>query len=412
MTSVRPAEPVAVVGTGVVAPGGLGVDELWRSLLAARSFAEPYVDPRLPPDARALVARVAGFDPTGQLSPVEVRRTDRTHQLAVAAARQALDEHTGELPPPERCAVVCGVGMGAATTYEQQHDDLTARGVRGMSPLAVPVLMPSSTAAVLSIRFGFTGPCLTVTTACASGTTAIGEGAELLRRGAADLVLAGGADCSLSYPAVCGFLRLDALSRHTDEPALASRPFDVDRDGFVLGEGAGFVVLVRARDAAATGAPVLATVTGYASTADAHHVVAPDPSGASAVRCMGLALHDAGAVPFDVAHVNAHGTSTPAGDLAEATALRRLFGDHTVPVTAVKGTTGHCVAASGAIEAVVVTRSLRHRVVPPVAGLREIDPKTSLDVVRDEPRAVGDGVALSTSFGFGGANACLVLAAP
>lgn len=401
-----------MIGAGVVAPGGCSSDALWRSVLSGRSFAEPYADPRLPSDARALVGRVDGLDLARWLSPTDARRLDRTHQLAVAAAHQALDDLPCELPPPERCAIVCGVGMGAASTYERQHDELAARGLRGMSPLAVPVLMPSSTTAVLSMRFRFAGPCLTVTTACASGTTAIGEGMELLRRGAADLVLAGGSDCTLNYSAVCGFLRLDAMSRCTDHPQLASRPFDVDRDGLVLGEGAAFVALVRADDAAAAGSPVLATLTGFASTADAHHLVAPEPSGEAAMRCMQLALADAGAEPVDVAHVSAHATGTRAGDLAEATAIARLLGDGTVPVTAVKGTTGHCLAGSGAIEAVIAARSVRERLVPPIAGLRQVDPKLAIDAVHGAPRPIGDGVALSPSFGFGGANACLVLAAP
>ena len=244
MTAASPAarEPVAVVGAGVKTPAGLTVDELWASLCAARPTAEPFVDARLPADARVLVSRVA-FDAEGYLSPIERRRFDRAHQIAIAAAQDAMDACGPDRPPVGRCAVVCGVGLGAAATHEDQHIRLRDHGLKGVSPVAIPMIMPSATAALLSLRFGFEGPCLTMSTACASGATAIAEGVELLRRGAADLVLAGGADSLVTYSALAGFLRLDVMSRNTAAPALASRPFDADRDGFVMGEGAGFVVL-------------------------------------------------------------------------------------------------------------------------------------------------------------------------
>jgi 3-oxoacyl-[acyl-carrier-protein] synthase II len=225
--------------------------------------------------------------------------------------------------------------------------------VRGVSPLTIPMVMPSSVAAHLSLRFGFGGPCVTVSAACASGAAAIGEGVELLRRGAADVVLAGGVDALVNYGAMCCFMRLDAMSRHVSCPGLASRPFDADRDGFVMGEGAGFVVLQRLEDVAASGPEPLGLVLGHASTADAYHLVAPSPDGAGAVRCMELALADAGIGPGDVAHVNAHGTSTVLNDRAEAVALTALFAGSCPPVMAVKGSTGHMIAGSGAVEAIV-----------------------------------------------------------
>jgi 3-oxoacyl-[acyl-carrier-protein] synthase II len=278
-----------------------------------------------------------------------------------------------------------------------------------MSPATIPLVMPSSVAAMLSMRHGFRGPSVTVSAACASGAAAIAEGVELLRRGAADLVLAGGVDSLLGYSAMSGFLRLDAMSRNVAAPERGSRPFDVDRDGFVMGEGAGFVVLTRPEDA--DGLEPLGAVLGHASTADAHHLVAPAPDGAGALRCLELALQDAGVAPSDVAHVNAHGTSTPLNDRVEATVLDRLFAGDCPPVTSVKGTTGHMIAGSGAVEAVVALRSLRERTVPPVAGLRTRDPEITVDVVQGRPRAVAEGCALSSSFGFGGANTVLVLAA-
>lgn len=357
-------ELVAVVGTGVKAPGGNRVDELWESLCAGRSCATVYTDDRLPDGADMLVGRVDGFNPADYLSPVEVRRLDRSHALAIGAAQDAVDGWGGPLPAAQRCAVVCGVGLGAAATYEEQHARLFGQGVRALSPLTLPIVMPSSVAAHLSLRFGFQGPCVTVSAACASGAAAIGEGVELLRRGAADLVLAGGVDALVTYGALCFFLRLDVMSRNVSCPALASRPFDAARDGFVLAEGAGFVVMQRLGDARAAGREPLGLVAGHASCADAYHLVAPSPDGEGALRCMRLALADAGARPDQVGHVNAHGTSTVQGDRAEAAALTALFGDVTPPVTAVKGTTGHMIGGSGAVEAIVTLESVRTRTVP------------------------------------------------
>ena len=304
---------------------------------------------------------------------------------------------------------MCGVGFGATATYEEQHTRLLSQGLKALSPLSIPMVMPSSVAAHLSLRFGFQGPCLTVSAACASGAAAIGEGVELLRRGAADLVLAGGADAMVTYNAICSFLRLDAMSSNAAAPALASRPFDVDRDGFVLGEGAGFVVLRRLDDARAEGLGPLGTILGYGTNADAHHLVAPSPDGEGALRCMRLALADAGITPALVAHVNAHGTSTPLNDAAEAAALTALFGGTTPPVSAVKATTGHMIGGSGAVEAVVALWSLRHGLAPPISGLTHLDPGCAIDAVQGSPRPIGEGVVLSNSFGFGGVNACLVL---
>jgi 3-oxoacyl-[acyl-carrier-protein] synthase II len=402
-------EPVAVVGAGVKTPGGLTVDELWASLCAGRATAEPFADDRLPADAQLLVSRVARFDAGTYLSPLERRRLDRAHQLALAAAQDAVDAAGGERPLGDRCAVVCGVGIGAAALHEEQHARLRDLGLRGVSPLAIPMLMPSATAALLSLRFGFRGPCLTVSTACASGATAIAEGVELLRRGACDLVLAGGTDSLVTYSALVGFLRLDVMSRNVAEPSLASRPFDADRDGFVMGEGAGFVVLQRAGDARAQGRRVLGLVTGHAATADAYHLVAPSVNGDGALACMRAALADAGVAVGELSHVNAHGTSTRPGDLSEGLALARLFGASGPPVTAVKGATGHLIAGSGAVEAIVALRSLEAGLAPPIAGLRRVDPGIAIDAVHGAPREIRPGPALSNSFGFGGMNTVLVL---
>lgn len=403
-----PAEPVAVVAAGLKAPGGNTPDELWESLCRGRSHAERFQDARLPDDAPILVGRVSGFDPLADLSATEVRRFDRAHQLAVGAAQDAVDQLVAPMPAPERCAVVCGVGLGATATYETQHANLLTGGLRHLNPLTIPFVMPSAAAALLSLRFGFQGPCLTVSTACASGTTAIGEAVELLRRGAADLVLAGGVDSMVTYNALCSFLRLDVMTRTVDEPELASRPFDVDRDGFLMAEGAGLLVLKRAADLAEH-EPVLGYVVGYGASSDAHHLVAPAVGGAGALRAMSAALADAGIGPEAVSHVNAHGTSTRLNDLAEAQALSHLFAGTPPPVTATKGTTGHMIGGSGAVEAIVTLWSLRAGLAPPVAGLRLVDPEVDLDVVAGEPRKLAPGYGLTNSFGFGGSNAVLVL---
>ncbi|MGE0811886.1 MAG: beta-ketoacyl synthase [Vicinamibacterales bacterium] len=402
------------MGAGVRTPAGATVDALWDAVCAGRSSAIPHADDRLPHDARLLVCRIEDFDPADCLTPVECRRFDRVHQLAIAAAEDALRSAGPDRPPPDRCAVVCGSGIGAAATVDAQHVRLHGSGARGLSPLVVPMTMANAAAALLSLRFGFTGPCLTISTACASGATAIAEGVELLRRGAADLVLAGGAEAPLTLSTLAGFLRLDVMSRRVDAPELALRPFDVDRDGFVMGEGAAFVVLRRAGEAAGAGAPgrrSLGRVLGQASSADAHHLVAPSPGGEGALACMRAALADAGLTPSGVAHVNAHGTGTGPGDLAEAIALGRLFGGATPPVSAVKGTTGHLVAASGVVEAIVALRAIAEGVAPPVAGLSRLDPACPVDAVIGRPRPIGPGAALSTSFGFGGLNTVLVLGA-
>ncbi len=408
--AARNLAPAVVVGAGLKTPAGNGVAELWENLCAGRPSAEVFEDDRLPPGTAALVSRVRGFDPASYLKPVEVRRLDRSHALAIGAAVDALSQ-CGDLPPPARRAVVCGVGLGAASTYEEQTSRLLEGGVRGVNPLTIPMVMPSSVAAHLSLRFDFQGPCLTVSAACASGAAAIGEGVELLRRGAADVVLAGGVDSLVGYGAMCCFMRLDAMSRNVSCPELASRPFDRDRDGFVMGEGAGFVVLRRLEDVPASATTPLGLILGHASSADAHHLVAPSPGGEGALRCMTLALADAGVQARDVTHVNAHGTSTVLNDRAEGAALEALFKGSCPPVTAVKGSTGHLVGGSGAVEAIVTLISLRDRIAPPVAGLRAVDADINIDVVQDKPRRVDAGCALSNSFGFGGTNTSLVLAA-
>lgn len=406
---------------GVKAPGGTDVEALWSFLCAGQSAARPHRDAGLPPEVPLLSTRVEGFDPSAYVRGVERRRLDRCHLLAIGAAQDAVDHAVGagglRLPPPPRRAVVCGTGFGATATYESQHAAFLDGGLHRLSPLAIPTVMPCASAAHLALRFDAQGPCQTVSTACASGAAALADATELLRRGAADVVLAGGVDAMVTTNALASFLRLDAMSRNVDAPARASRPFDVDRDGFVLGEGAAFVVLERVLDARAADHAVLGYVLGHGSSCDAHHLVAPPEDGDGARRAMLAALDDAGVDPADVNHVNAHGTSTVRNDAAEAAALRAVFGEAfgrqgSPPVTATKGATGHLIGGSGALEAVVALWSLRRGLVPPISGLRSPDPAFEVDLVRGAPRALGPGVAISNAFGFGGTNTCLILAVP
>ena len=402
---------VAVIGAGVTAPGGPGLDELWQRLLTGRPAVSRYRHPELPAGISLMTAEVDGFKPESYVSRAELRRLERVHLMAIVAADDALRD-CADRPGGGRCAVVCGQSYPSAAYLDDKYAKIAVHGIRGLSPLNIPMTMLNSVGAHLALRYGFQGPCLTVATACASGTDAIGQGAELLRRDAADLVLAGGVEGLMALWSVLSFHRTGALSQRLD-PDTASRPFDRDRNGFVLGEGAGFVVLQRLADARAQDRRVLGLIRGYGANCDAHHIVAPREDGAIARGCAELALADAGLTPADIGHVNAHGTSTVLNDLAEARAMADLFGSSgPPPVTSVKGVTGHSISAAGAIEAIVTLRSLREGVIPPTGGYHNRDPAVGLDIVHDVPRPTSGRIAMSNSFGFGGHNAVLVLAAP
>jgi 3-oxoacyl-[acyl-carrier-protein] synthase II len=399
---------IAIVGAGVMSPAGRDLPEFWGALCGGRPQFTPYRHPEVPESVTVVVGEADAPDPGDLVSKAELLRLDRVHLLAIAAADAAMAGGV-DRPEPERCAVVCGVGYGAAGALEALHRTVESEGVRGLSPFSVPLTMANSVSATLAMRYGFQGPCLTLSTACASGADAIGQGAELLRRGAADLVLAGGADAMISITTLLSFFRMGALSPSAD-PLTACRPFDRSRSGFVLGEGAGFVLLRRSAEVMARSA-VLGRILGYAATCDAHHVVAPRADGAVVRRCAELALLDAGLRPSDIGHINAHGTATPQGDRAEAAAIRALFGGDGPPVTATKSITGHMIGGSGAVEAIATVLSLRDGLVPPTGGYAVPDPDVALDVVTGEPRKAPAPYAISNSFGFGGHNAVLVLGA-
>ena len=352
---------------------------------------------------------VDGFDPVPYVGPKEVRRTDRAALLGVAAAADAVDQATADAPlgaDPLRCGVVAGSGIGGIRTLEDQVIGFAERGPSKVGPFLVPMMMANATAALVGIRNGFTGPNIAVATACATGAHAIGEGARYVRDGMADVIVAGGTEACITPVTMAAFARMGALSRNPD-PAAASRPFDEDRDGFVMGEGAAFLVLEPWDRAVARGARILGEVAGYGLTCDAHHITAPIEDGAGAVAAIEMALADAGLAPSAIGHVNAHGTSTPHNDSAEAAAIAKVFGAGALPVTSGKGVTGHLIGAAGAVEAVSALVAVDRGLVPPTANHHRTD--LPVDVVAGEPRTVDRAPVVSTSFAFGGHNVALVL---
>ncbi|MDT0455713.1 beta-ketoacyl-ACP synthase II [Streptomyces sp. DSM 41527] len=405
---------VVVTGCGVVSPVGNTTADFWAALLAGRSGVRPVT--RF--DVSGLPVRiggdVTGFDTTGYLTPQEARRSDRFTQYAVVAAAQAmraagLEEQAGT--DPHRFAAVIGSGYGAAHAIQQQYDVLQGQGPRRVSPYHSVLTAIDHPASLLSIKYGISGPSCAVSAACATGAVALGEATELIRSGRADLALAGGTDDALTAVDLAGTANAQALSRRNDDPEGASRPFDRDRDGFVMAVGATVLTLEEAGHAERRGAEILAEVAGYAATTDAHHATAPDPTGAGAVRAMRGALADAGLAPEDVGQVSAHGTGTLLNDRIEAAALRQALGpDHLsrTPVTAVKSMTGHMLGASGAAEAAAAVLSLRDRKIPPVRNC-DHPAEEDLDLVLKGARDWDGDVVLSNSFGFGGHNAVLVL---
>ncbi len=402
---------VAVTGLGVKAPAGVDVESFWATIRDGRSCAGPIrrFDASVLPEQFRFACEVPEFDLEPYLDFKAARHADRCTHLGVAAALDAIADSGETGADPGRCGVFAGSGVGGLFTMEEQDGILRARGSDRVSPFLVPMMMANATAGTLGIKLGWTGPNLCVSTACAAGTNAIGEAALIIRYGAADVMLAGGTEACVTPLAMSAFGRMGALSSRHQDPSRASRPFDPDRDGFVMGEGAAFLVLEAWDHAVARGAHIWGEVLGYARNSDAHHITAPAPGGAGAVTCMQQALADAGLEPSAVTHVNAHGTSTPLNDASEAHALVKVFGEGGVPVTSTKGVTGHLVAGAGAIEAVATLCALRDGLVPPTANHERDDPELAIDVVSGAARPVAAGPVVSNSFGFGGHNASVVL---
>jgi beta-ketoacyl-acyl-carrier-protein synthase II len=400
---------VAVTGLGLVTAAGVGADPSWQTVCSGVSTAA--TDPELAGLPVDISCRVPAFDSRALLGRRANLSYDRFVQLALIAGQEAVAD--AGLDPATwdgaRVGVIIGCGLGGVSTWETQHRRMLNEGPQTVSPLLIPMLVPNMVAGNLAIRFGATGPNLVTATACASGATAIGMARDLLRRNICDVVLAGGAEAGVAPLIVTGFAQMGALSTRTDSPAAASRPFDVDRDGFVIGEGSGIVVLERMEDARARGARVRARLVGYGASADAHHMTAPDPSGHGVERAIHDALADGGIGADDVDHVNAHGTSTPQNDLAEARVIARCLPAGPA-VTSSKGVLGHALGAAGAIEAALTVLTIENGHIPPTGNLECQDPEIDINVVIKEVRHQRVEVALSNSFGFGGQNVVLAFA--
>jgi 3-oxoacyl-[acyl-carrier-protein] synthase II len=397
---------VAVTGLGAVTPLGPDVAALWEGLLTGRSGVRLLDAPAF---ADSPVRLAATCDIEGRLDRVEARVLDRVQQLALLAAREAWADAGAPEVDPERLAVVVGSGIGGAMTILGQHEVLQAGGARRVSPYLVPMLMPNGPAATVGLDLKARAGVHAPVSACASGAEGLALALDLLRSGRADVVVAGGAESCVHPLPIAGFAQMRALSTRHDAPEAASRPYDKGRDGFVLGEGAGILVLETEEHARARGARLHGHLAGAGITSDAHHITAPDPSGVGAARSITLALRDAGLSPTELGAINAHATSTPLGDVAEAQAFRLALGDVRAPVTATKSCTGHLLGAAGAVEALVTLLALREGVVPPIRNLDDPDDAVDLDLVRITPRAHPHAAALSTSFGFGGHDVSLVL---
>ena len=384
---------IAITGYGVVAPCGVGKEAFRKGLLGPGFTGSRSIE-------------LQDWDPLPYFdSPKDARRSDRCEQFALAAAGEAIAQ-SGTLPyDPSRIGTIFGTGIGGLRTLEEQVIVRVEKGERRVSPFLVPMMMSNASGAAISMRYGFQGPAETVCTACAASTHAIGNAARLIAWGRCDAVVTGGSESAATITALAGFANMTALSS-----TLVSKPFDATRDGFIMGEGAAVFVLERLDMAVARGAHIVAEIVGAASNADAHHITAPSPGGVGATRCMQLALEDAGLQSSDIKQINAHGTSTPLNDSAEAQAITAVFGDRSVPVVSIKGVTGHPLGAAGALEAAAVLLSIEKSLIPPTAGTTVIDPEMGIDVVIGEPRVWTPGPTISNNFGFGGHNGSVIIA--
>jgi 3-oxoacyl-[acyl-carrier-protein] synthase II len=406
---------VVITGTGLLTPVGLDVRDSWAALLDGRSGAGPITQFDATDFKVRFACEVKGFDPDLYIDRKEAKRTDRFAQLAIAASVQAmrqagLDESLGTVDA-ERFGVIIGSGIGGIWTFEEQHRKLIERGPSRISPFFVPMFISDIAAGLVSIRWGLKGPNYCTVSACASSAHAVGNAYRAIKHGEADLMVAGGTEATVSPQTVAGFAAMTALSERNDSPETASRPFDATRDGFVLGEGAGVMVLEELEHARARGAEIVAEVVGYGQTADAYHITAPAEGGEGAVRAIRLALKEAGATPADVDYVNAHGTSTPANDRNESAAIRTALGEdaYRVVVGSTKSMTGHTLGAAGGIEAVISALVCREGKIPPTINFHEKDPDCDLDYATGGMVERPVRLAISNSFGFGGHNVCLAV---
>ena len=402
---------VVVTGLGATTPLGGDVLTTWSALLAGKSGVRTLTEEWTSLLPVSFAARVA-IEPSEQMERVEIRRLDRSEQFALIASREAWKDAGAPDVDKERLGVVIASGIGGVITMLEQYDILNNKGARLVSPHTVPMLMPNGPAANVGLELQAKAGVHTPVSACASGAEAVGYALEMIRSNRADIIVSGGVEAAVHQLPMAGFAAMKALSTRNDDPARASRPYDVDRDGFVLGEGGGVLVLEEYEHAKARGAKIYCEIAGQGLTSDGYHIAAPDPDGAGVQRAIKFALRDSNLSTKDIFHLNAHATSTPAGDVAEANALRAALGsdaDH-VAVSATKSMTGHLLGGAGAIESVFLVKAIQDRMAPPTINIDNLDPSVTIDVVRDKPRALpaGDIAALNDSFGFGGHNVVLV----
>jgi len=407
---------VVVTGVGLVTPLGTGVDKTWSGILAGHSGIGPITRFDCSAHKTRISGEVRDFNPEDWLPKKNIRRLDPFIHYAVGAARMAWEMAGLPLPLQGEAAnlagCITGTGIGGMQTLEETYFTLAQKGPDKVSPFFVPKIIGNMAPGEISMEFNLRGPNLCLCTACAAGSHAIGEAMKIIQRGAADVVVCGGSEAIVTQITVAGFNAARALSTRNDEPTKASRPFEKDRDGFVMSEGAGMMVLESLESATARGAAILAELVGYGLTSDAHHMTAPDPEADGFIRCMRMALKDAGLKPEDIDHINAHGTSTDLNDVTETKAIKAVFGDHAykMGVSSTKSMIGHMLGATGGVEAVFAVLSLRDQVMPPTINYETPDPACDLDYVPNVKREAKLERVLSNSFGFGGTNACLIFA--
>ena len=406
---------IVITGMGVISPVGIGNDDFWSGVTAGKSGIGTIasIDPE--PYPAKIAGEVKGFEPEKYFkNPKDARRTDRYAQLAVAGAKMAYED-SGVSPEdyaPERFGVMVGSGIGGLATHQTQHEALINKGVRRVSPFTIPMMISNIGSGIASMELGLTGPNMAIVTACATSNHNIGEAWRIMKFGDADAMIAGGAEASILAMGLAGFANMKALSTRNDEPERASRPFDSGRDGFVMGEGAGVVVLEELESAKKRGARIYCELVGYGISADAYHLSSPLPEGEGASRCMDMALKHASLNPDDVHYVNAHGTSTPMGDICETKAIKRTFGSHAkdgLIVSSTKSMTGHLLGAAGGVELAACVLAIRDGIIPPTINLEDQDPECDLDYVPNVARETKVDVAVSNSFGFGGHNASVAV---
>jgi len=403
---------VVVTGMGCISPVGNNVRDTWSAILAGKSGSGMITLFDASKHKTRFAAEVKGFDAAAMFGQREARKMDRFTQFATAATSEAL-EHSGlkiDESNRDRVGILIGTGIGGIGTMMDQADVMRERGPDRVSPFLIPMMISDSAAGMLAIRVGARGPNMAIATACASGNNAIGDAVETIRRGAADVMIAGGSEASLVPLAMAGMNVMGALSTRNEDPQTASRPFDKDRDGFLMGEGAGILILESLEHAQARGVNILGELSGYGTTDDAHHISAPAENGAGAAMSMKLALEDADLNANDISYINAHGTSTPLNDKSETAAIKTVFGEqaYNIPISSTKSMTGHLLGASGAVEAVFCIMAIRDEILPPTINYQTPDPECDLDYVPNEPRKVSPTHVMSNSFGFGGHNATLI----